>query len=512
MAPRFKVASIIGARPQFVKASVVSARLRARCDEVLIHTGQHYDYCMSDVFFKELRIPEPDYNLEVGSGQHGEQTGLMLTMIERTLGKVRPDAVLVYGDTNSTLAGALAAAKMKIPVAHVEAGLRSFNRDMPEEINRVMTDHVAQLLFAPTAAAVENLAGEGVTRGVVQTGDVMCDAIVAAKDRASERGEKLCERYGIEPGQYVLCTIHRAGNTDIVSNLEGILSGLGDVEMPVIVPCHPRTRRVIEDGDFDVPPNVQLIDPLSYVETIALEMEAAVVATDSGGMQKEAYILGVPCVTLREETEWVETVEAGWNVLVGADREMIAEALAGFRPSGAREDLYGDGTAGEIIASRMEGWLQGSLGQEGESAVEGPPFEEIKDGEARIALIVRGAFSEAGVHFFSPPDFSQQLGFIKHRRGHLIEPHVHNLVPREVLYTQEALFVRKGRVRVDLYTEGRAPLTQRVLGAGDVILLAGGGHGFEVLEDCEMIEVKQGPYAGDADKVRLEEAARDTSE
>jgi len=228
---------------------------------------------------------------------------------------------------------------------------------MPEEINRVMTDHVSQLLFAPTATAVKNLSSEGVTQGVVLTGDVMCDAILRAKEEAGKRTPSLCERFGVDAGGYVLSTIHRAGNTDIRANLQGILAGLGAAPMPVILPCHPRTRAVIENGQFRLASNVRLVDPLCYVDTIALQMGAAVIATDSGGMQKEAYILGVPCVTLREETEWVETVEAGWNVLAGTDTGRIAKKLADFRPEGDRASLFGDGRAAAAVVGHITEWL-----------------------------------------------------------------------------------------------------------------------------------------------------------
>jgi len=324
-----KVASIVGARPQFIKAAVVSRELRKQYQEVLIHTGQHYDDNMSKLFFRELDIPEPDYNLGVGSGPHGAQTGKMLVRIERVLRKEKPDWVLVYGDTNSTLAGALAAAKLHIPVAHVEAGLRSFNRRMPEELNRVVVDHVSDLLFAPTETAMKNLEREGLIERAHLIGDVMEEALRYYLPIARERSTIL-KRLQLDPKSYYLVTVHRAENTDSKQNLESVLQALVQLDHPVVFPLHPRTRKMIERfglGRFLNARRIRYLDPVGYLEMLALEENALTILTDSGGVQKEAYWLGVPCVTLREETEWVETVESGWNVLAGVETERILAAI-----------------------------------------------------------------------------------------------------------------------------------------------------------------------------------------
>jgi UDP-N-acetylglucosamine 2-epimerase len=319
------VVSIVGARPQFVKASMVSRELMRRgAREELVHTGQHYDHGMSAVFFEELGIPEPSRNLGVGSGTHAAQTGDMMVGIERLLLDDRPDAVLVYGDTNSTLAGALAAAKLHVPVAHVEAGLRSFNRTMPEEINRILADHVSDLLFCPTETAVSNLAAEGLTGGVVRTGDVMLDATRHFADRAADRAP-LSGLTGHGAGEYAVATIHRAGNVDDPAVLRSILDGLGRTGLPVILPLHPRTAGRLEG--MRIPENVEIRDPVGYLAMLTLVRHARCVLTDSGGLQKEALWLSVPCITLRDETEWVETLQGGWNRLVGADPDRIRDAV-----------------------------------------------------------------------------------------------------------------------------------------------------------------------------------------
>lgn len=351
MSKHLNVVTIVGARPQFIKAAAVSRVLRLRHREVLVHTGQHYDANMSAVFFDELGIPPPDVNLAVGSASHGAQTGAMLAKIEEVLLAERPDRVLVYGDTNSTLAGALAAAKLHIPVAHVEAGLRSFNRAMPEEINRVLTDHVSNLLLCPSETAVENLAREGITRGVTLIGDVMADALRMAAERADN---SVLESSGVQPGGYALATVHRAENTDDPLRLQGILTGLTLLEMPVIVPAHPRARRAIAALGWTPPAHVRLIEPVGYLGMVALMRGARVILTDSGGVQKEAYWLGIPCVTLRDETEWVETVTHGWNTLVGADPERIVAAARQPLPATLRPPLYGDGHAAERCVAALE--------------------------------------------------------------------------------------------------------------------------------------------------------------
>lgn len=350
---RQRVVTIVGARPQFVKAAAVSRVLRGRFDEVLIHTGQHYDDRMSAVFFEELGIPEPDVNLGVGSGSHGAQTAAMLAGIERVLLEACPAWALVYGDTNSTLAGALAAAKLHIPVAHVEAGLRSFNRAMPEEINRVLTDHAADLLLCPSETAVANLAREGITRGVALVGDVMADALAQAARMAEGRSDAL-ERLGLKQGGFLLVTVHRAENTDDPIRLRGILAALDALGEPLVFPVHPRTRRVLDALGYNPPRHIVLTEPVGYLDMVRLEQAARAILTDSGGVQKEAYWLGVPCVTLRDETEWVETVAAGWNTLAGADSARIVAAVHHLAPPTARPPLYGDGQAAERVVAALE--------------------------------------------------------------------------------------------------------------------------------------------------------------
>jgi UDP-N-acetylglucosamine 2-epimerase len=448
-----KICTIIGVRPQFIKATAVSRAIKKKegqrpifsekkkgavpnfpIEEILIHTGQHYDDGMSAVFFRELEIPEPKYNLEIGSGPHGRQTGRMLAAIEEVLLAEQPDWVLVYGDTNSTLAGVLAAAKLHIPIAHVEAGLRSFNRRMPEEINRIVADQLSTLLFCPSQVAVDNLAAEGIggnpgraphfpsekkgrcpsfsieKKGavpifptVVVTGDVMADALQFAAAKAAAQSEIL-DRLGIQPQRYILATVHRAENTDDPQRLSHIMAALEELaeREPVILPVHPRTQKILEathpsrltsDSSHLTPraarltpdasqsttgrrahpdtsscphregvgggrpspktSGLKLIDPLGYFDIIALEKSARMLLTDSGGMQKEAYWFGVPCVTLRDETEWVETVASGWNVLTGADRSRIVTAVRTFKPPAARPPLYGDGQAAEKIVHTL---------------------------------------------------------------------------------------------------------------------------------------------------------------
>jgi UDP-N-acetylglucosamine 2-epimerase len=342
------VLSVVGARPQFVKAWVVGRALRRRHRETLLHTGQHYDDAMSRVFFDELAIPEPDLNLGVGSGRHGQQTGAMLAGIEAEIVARCPDWILVYGDTNSTLAGALAAAKLHVPVAHVEAGLRSFNRRMPEEVNRVLTDHVSTRLFCPTETAVRNLAREGITSGVDLVGDVMYDASLAALERTNGA---VLERHGLNAGTYVLATVHRAENTDDPERLDQIVRGLAELGRPVLWPLHPRTRDRL--GSFR-PGNITMTEPFGYLDMLSAERSASTIVTDSGGVQKEAYILGVPCVTVRDETEWVETVETGWNSLAGADADRIVALANRPPPTGERPPLFGDGRAGDRIVALLE--------------------------------------------------------------------------------------------------------------------------------------------------------------
>lgn len=353
-----KIATVIGARPQFIKAAVVSRAFRAHRPEVreiLIHTGQHYDANMSAVFFAELDIPQPDYNLGIGGGSHGRNTGRMIESIEEVLLREKPDRVLVYGDTDSTLAGTLAAVKLHIPVAHVEAGLRSFNRRMPEEINRVLTDHAADLLFTPTDTATRNLADEGIGgERVRQVGDVMYDAALYYGERAEQRS-RILEQLHLEAKTYVLVTLHRAENTGDRDRMRSILDGFAASEQAIIWPLHPRTRHCLERFGLQLPVNVRAIDPVGYLDMVMLERNATVIATDSGGVQKEAYFYRVPCVTLREETEWVELVETGWNRLVTPyDDERIAQELCRTEPaSPSHHELFGNGRAGRHIIEHL---------------------------------------------------------------------------------------------------------------------------------------------------------------
>jgi UDP-N-acetylglucosamine 2-epimerase (non-hydrolysing) len=348
------VLTVVGARPQFVKAFPVSRELRRRGRETLVHTGQHYDESLSDVFFEELGIPAPEHNLGVGSGSHGRQTAEMLTGLERLVEAVEPDAVLVYGDTNSTLAGALAAAKTGPLLAHVEAGLRSFERGMPEEVNRVLTDHAADLLFAPTETAMANLATEGLDDRAHETGDVMVDTLTWARDRAADASDVL-SRLSLDAGAYVLATVHRPRNADDPGRLAAILDALAAAPSPVVLPVHPRTaERLREFGLHErAARELQLVEPQGYLDFVRLLDAAARVVTDSGGVQKEAYLLGTPCVTLREETEWTETLVDGWNVLVGADPDAIRRELHRDPPSSERPRPYGDGNAAERIVDLL---------------------------------------------------------------------------------------------------------------------------------------------------------------
>ncbi len=346
-----KIVSILGARPQFIKASPLSLELRRAHKEILVHTGQHYDYGMSAVFFEELGLPEPDYNLGVGSGTHGAQTGAILSATESVLLGEGPDIVVVYGDTNSTIAGALAAAKLRIPVAHVEAGLRSFNRDMPEEINRILTDHVSEWLFAPTDKASRQLESEGLRKNVHVVGDVMYDALLMHQCRAMQRS-----RYpgclGLGRKEYYACTIHRAENTDSKARLAQIFSGIQKLDKTVVIPLHPRTRKKLAEYRIEPGTNTLFQEPLGYLDMLQLQRQACCVLTDSGGVQKESYYLGVPCVTLRSETEWAETVEAGWNAVCGTDHEAILEAVARFKVlPDAHPELFGSGNAAARISA-----------------------------------------------------------------------------------------------------------------------------------------------------------------
>ncbi len=364
MNPVKSILTVVGARPQFVKASVLSrlvrsARYRERATEFLVHTGQHYDENMSEVFFREMEIPEPDFNLGIGSATHGRMTGEMLAGIETLLLERGPDLVLVYGDTNTTLAGALAAAKLGIPVAHVEAGLRSCNIRMPEEINRLLTDQISTWLFCPTVNAVQNLLREGIPRAlraggpqlVIDVGDVMLDACLHYRARVEARSGsgRACVRLALPP-RFVLATVHRAENTDNAERLGSIVRAFNAAAgRPIVFPMHPRTRKTLAAADLALSGHVRVIEPVGYFDMLELEEACDLIVTDSGGVQKEAYFLGKPCVTMRDETEWIETVEAGWNLLTGASEEAIAEAINSFAPGGPRPPLYGDGNAGAAI-------------------------------------------------------------------------------------------------------------------------------------------------------------------
>ena len=355
-----KIVTVVGARPQFIKAAAVSRVIRTdfadRIEEVLVHTGQHYDDNMSKVFFDELDIPRPKYNLEISGGQHGAMTGRMLEAIEKVLLQEQPDWLLIYGDTNSTLAGALAAAKLHIPVAHVEAGLRSFNMRMPEEVNRILVDRISTQLFCPTQVAVDNLMAEGVRNGMHNVGDVMYDVALFYGDRARHESRVL-GTLGLNPGGFALATCHRAENTDVPERLEAIFSALAEVSrhLPVVLPLHPRTRKLILDtGLTRYLDPLLIIDPQPFLDMVALEQAAKVILTDSGGVQKEAFFYGVPCITLRDETEWVETVDLGWNQLVGSSKErIVAAATAADSKPRIQSKPYGIGNASKLICELL---------------------------------------------------------------------------------------------------------------------------------------------------------------
>ena len=345
-----KIISIIGARPQFIKCAPLSRAIRKQCQEILLHTGQHYDPKLSNIFFNELNIPKPDYNLNIGSAPHGEQTGKMLIEIEKILIKEQPDLVLTYGDTNSTLAGALTASKLHIKTAHVEAGLRSFDRTMPEEINRILTDNISDLLFCPTETALNNLRSEGITKGVYLVGDVMKDALEYNITIAEERSEILSD-LDLISGEFIVATLHRPANTDSKEKLLSIVKAFCKVDETIVFPVHPRTEKYLQDyGLWDkICECVKVIWPVGYTDMLKLMSNAKKILTDSGGIQKEAYMLGVPCITMRENTEWVETIEEGWNVLVGSDYEKIVDAIRGFWGADERSDVFGGGDASEMI-------------------------------------------------------------------------------------------------------------------------------------------------------------------
>ena len=343
-----KIITIVGARPQFIKAAPVSKTLRTEHEEIIIHTGQHYDANMSDIFFNELKIPRPDYNLEIGSGSHGMMTGRMLEKLEEIYLKEKPDFVLVYGDTNSTLAGALAASKLLIPVIHIEAGLRSFNKAMPEEQNRILTDHISDLLLVPTEDAIKNLTNEGIKKGIHNVGDVMYDAVLMFKEIAKSKSGLLKE-LDVNSGEYILTTIHRAENTNDINRLRNMIEALNESREKIILPLHPRTKKFIEGYGLNFNENIKVIDPIGYLEMLMLEENSKMIVTDSGGVQKEAYFMGKPCITMRDETEWVETVACGWNVVVGTDKNKILDNIRNFKPTSMQQAIFGDGNAAQKI-------------------------------------------------------------------------------------------------------------------------------------------------------------------
>jgi UDP-N-acetylglucosamine 2-epimerase (non-hydrolysing)/UDP-GlcNAc3NAcA epimerase len=357
-----RILTVIGNRPQFVKAAAVSRLLRERHEELIVHTGQHYDDEMSRIFFDELDVPAPDRELHAGGGTNTEQTARILGLLEGEIATAAPDIVLVYGDTNSTLAGALAAAQARVPVGHVEAGMRSFDRSMPEELNRVLTDHASDLLLCSTAVAMENLSAERVAGRTHLVGDVMADVSLAFRPLAEERSTALAD-HGLVDGGYVVATAHRAGNVDVPERLERLVALLEAVPLRTVLPLHPRTAARLEQtglrARLDAAPNVTLTPPLGYLDFMKLAAHARAVLTDSGGVQKEAYLLGVPCVTLRDTTEWVETVDAGWNVLVDLDRDAALAALDRPAPPGEPPELYGGGRAAERVRDVLSAYTSG---------------------------------------------------------------------------------------------------------------------------------------------------------
>jgi len=346
-----KILSIVGTRPNFVKIAPLLKEIKKHrnLESVLVHTGQHYDFGMSESFFEELSIPKPNYNLGVGSGSHAWQTAEIMKKLEQVVLAENPDLIIVVGDVNSTLAGALTAAKLYIPIAHVEAGLRSFNRSMPEETNRILTDHISDFLFCPTKISVENLKKEGITKGVYNVGDIMYDALLS-NIKIAEKKSKILEKLEIKKGEYLLLTVHRSSNTDNLNNLQKIIEAVAESNERIIFPVHPRTKKQIEKLQLKHWENIKYIEPVGYLDMIVLEKNAKKILTDSGGVQKESYWLGVPCITLREETELVETVNFGWNVLVGTDKNKILKEIKKVNFTKKHYDYFGNGkTADKIL-------------------------------------------------------------------------------------------------------------------------------------------------------------------
>ena len=356
----FKIVTIIGARPQFIKTPLISKEIRKFAKEIIVHTGQHYDDNMSAVFFRELKIFKPDHNLDVGSDTHGKQTAKMLERIEQVLLKEKPDLVIIYGDTNSTVAGALAAAKLHIPVAHVEAGMRSYNRQMPEEINRVVSDHIADLLFTPTRSAAQILKKEGITKGVYWVGDVMADIRRKVISRKSEVG-RILKTYNLKPKTYLLATVHRQENTDNRDNLGNIINAFTKIKETIVFPVHPRTLKFLKGYGLDKIiakfPHIKMIEPMGFFEMIILEQNARLILTDSGGVQKEAYLDRIPCITLRKETEWIETVASGWNKLAGTNMNKIVSLVKKFHKPYSHPNFLGDKKTYLKIAKIIKSFL-----------------------------------------------------------------------------------------------------------------------------------------------------------
>jgi len=352
-----KFVSIVGARPQFVKAAALSRELRKTHKEILIHTGQHYDHNMSDIFFSELQIPKPDYNLNIGSGSHGAQTGIMLKDIEEVIINEKPDGVIVYGDTNSTLAGALAASKLLIPVFHVEAGLRSYNKEMPEEQNRILTDHISKLLLCPTDTAVINLEKEGIREGVKNVGDIMMDTVLYYKVLAKETTSlnDIIDKYNIGTDEFYLSTLHRAENTQVSEKIETILNAFETLNKKVVLPLHPRTKKIVDKLQLNLK-NVVVIDPVSYFEMLILLENCIKVITDSGGLQKEAFFMEKQCITLREQTEWVETLNGNWNRLCSIDEKEIIDSINSTVLEDAQKDYFGSGNTASEIVKQLENY------------------------------------------------------------------------------------------------------------------------------------------------------------